>query len=265
MGGNSAVRSVGERFGRLVVLDVSYPDQDMYSSGHALVTAKCDCGETWKGRITVLRNGQTKSCGCLGLEFLASVGERSKTHGMSHTREYGIWCAMLTRCHNRNGQDYMMYGGRGIVVCERWQTFINFYADMGTIPEGKSSIDRVDSNGNYEHGNCRWSTPLEQGGNTRRVRKIEYRGKTQGLSAWCRELGLNYRTTLFRVANGWSIEDAFTAPPRANKEGQLFEHNGLSLTLTGWAKHLGVGATTLHYRLSHGFPYEYVFTKSKLK
>src|SRR5688572_5961440 len=87
-------------------------------------------------------------------------------HGVPRTPEYHSWVSMKTRCYNPNCNRYERYGGRGIVVCERWRTsFVNFLADLGLRPSPKHSLDRIDSNGNYEPGNVRWATDAEQQNN----------------------------------------------------------------------------------------------------
>lgn len=99
-----------------------------------------------------------------------TIGERSRTHGMSRTREYRTWVFMRNRCFNRNAINFERYGGRGITVCERWKdSFSKFFADMGARPPGMS-LDRINNDGNYEPANCKWSTPVEQTVN-RRARK----------------------------------------------------------------------------------------------
>lgn len=123
----------------------------------------CDCGHLLRADLTSLRKGAVKSCGCFQRELRTKhgifVGRGNKT-----TPEYRSWTAMLHRCTNSKHMSYHRYGGRGIMVCERWKEFANFLADMGLRPMGKS-LDRINNDGNYEPGNCRWATPKEQQAN----------------------------------------------------------------------------------------------------
>jgi hypothetical protein len=110
----------------------------------------CVCGDTFLTGIWEFLAGKTTSCGCLRYK-----------HGGSETREYSTWEGMLARCRNKNSKGYRYYGARGISVCERWLKFENFLADMGPKPEGRT-LDRINNDGNYERGNCRWATNHEQ-------------------------------------------------------------------------------------------------------
>ncbi|HEV8573869.1 MAG TPA: hypothetical protein VGR43_04090 [Dehalococcoidia bacterium] len=111
-----------------------------------------------------LVRGETTSCGCFQIEHARQF---FTTHGGRGKPEYDIWQGMLNRCRNPKVISYKYYGARGIKVCERWNDFANFYSDMGQRPSETHSVDRIDPNGDYEPGNCRWATPQEQRVNQR--------------------------------------------------------------------------------------------------
>jgi hypothetical protein len=119
---------------------------------------------------------------------------------------------MKQRCLNPNTSKYEFYGGRGIKICDRWLVFVNFLEDMGERPGKEYSIEREDSNGNYEPGNCRWATRSEQVSNTRFNRHITIDGETKTLSEWCRHYKVPFSRVNTRLNLGWTVPEAFTAP-----------------------------------------------------
>ncbi len=121
---------------------------------------------------------------------------------------------MLQRCLNPRSKAYSRYGGRGITVCDRWRKggFRVFIADMGPRPSLRYSIDRVNNDGNYEPGNCRWATKKEQNRNRRDNRVIEFRGQRRSVAEWGEVTGLGESCVRLRLNRGWSVERSLTAP-----------------------------------------------------
>lgn len=175
--------SIGMRFNRFTV--VGEGDPYVRKTGRERTyRVMCDCGEQRVVRVGYLRSGRSKSCGCYR-------AERNKVHRRIHgdapkgrpSREYICWCTMVQRCENPKNAKYPLYGGRGITICARWRTsFANFLADMGRKPSPKHSIDRIDNDGNYEPGNCRWATGSQQASNQQRQRRALLKNESSSSS-----------------------------------------------------------------------------------
>lgn len=155
------IEMTGRKFGRLTAIE----EAGRTRAGLAKWKCVCDCGQTVNAIGCNLRNGHTRSCGCLSKEL---VGNQFRTHGMVGHKLYRVWGGMKARCGNPNNPAYQNYGGRGIIVCEDWKepkTFFNWALSNG-YKQGLE-IDRIDNNGNYEPGNCRFVTPAKNARNRR--------------------------------------------------------------------------------------------------
>ncbi|SKA84824.1 hypothetical protein SAMN02745166_01066 [Prosthecobacter debontii] len=145
---------VSRKFGKLTLLAMTR------GGISPLWLARCDCGQVREVSIQRVIVGTATSCGCTP-DFMPPQPQS----------EWGTWRAMLDRCYQPSNPSYPHYGGRGIKICERWQTFDNFLADMGVRPGPKMSIDRIDVDGDYEPGNCRWATATIQANNQQRHKR----------------------------------------------------------------------------------------------
>jgi len=205
-----ALDLTGQRFNRLIALRQTSKS----NSGKLKWLCQCDCGNTVEAISSNLKGGQTNSCGCYHKE---QTSKAKQTHGQSKTPDYKIWKTMTQRCFNSKQAMYKHYGGKGILVCDKWLTFENFIADMGPRPSTKHSIERRNNDGNYEPSNCYWTTSKEQANNRSTNCLVTYQGDTKTLTQWCEELNLPVaRKAIWHrlVKLGWSPEKAFTEPSR---------------------------------------------------
>lgn len=205
-GNGNKVDITGNKYGRLTVLS-----ENGRISNQVAWLCKCDCGNETTVASNHLRTGHTKSCGCSWADFVP----HNKTHGMAGSPEFKTWVHMRQRCDNPKDRSYRHYGGRGIITCERWETFEHFLEDMGLRPSPRHSIDRIDVNGGYEPSNCRWALPKVQANNTRSNRYITIEEKTKTLSEWCDYYGVVPASVVGRrLKRGWEVKQALTAPLR---------------------------------------------------
>lgn len=149
----------------------------------------CECGNYGDFGGVELRNGHTKSCGCLKKE---SDRESHTKHGMTYSPEAQAWSRMKGRCYDKNNKNYHYYGGRGISVCKRWKnSFENFFEDMQRRPSNKHSLDRINVNKGYKPSNCRWATPEQQSRNMRSNKSIKFRCYKMLKTDWADYLGIS--------------------------------------------------------------------------
>ncbi len=200
------------------------------------------------------------------------------THGHAVNRQrsltYRAWQNMKTRCLNPRYAKFADYGGRGITICNRWLNFANFAADMGERPSVNHSIDRYpDNNGNYEPGNCRWATPLEQARNQRKTILVTIDGEAKCVAEWCAIFGINRSTFQSRMNKlGWRDPvEALTTPagraPRIERiqktrKRTLLTLGGRTLSVDEWAAITGIKADTIRWRKRGGWNDHDTLTKS---
>ena len=212
---------IGQKFGRLTILEY-HPNKRKSS-----YLCKCDCGRIKEIKCEHIVQGLTKSCGCLSRELKSqrsSGNKYSVKHNKSRTRLYKIWCDMIQRCHNPKQKVYKWYGAIGIKVCEERKNDYTLF-EKWALENGYDdvlTIDRIDFNGNYEPNNCRWVSMKEQSRNKKDTIKIEYKGKTQCLLDWCKELGKNYQTTINRINNGWLPKYALIVPKNIRRGSEKY-------------------------------------------
>jgi hypothetical protein len=235
----------GQKFGKLTAVKYLYKTKD--SSNSPIWEFECECGTKIDKNRKLVEKGKVKSCG-----NRECFNKQSKSkHSKSKHSLYTTWLGMKDRCYNVNQPGYANYGGRGIVVCDRWlESFENFLEDVGEKPSSKHSIDRKDNDGNYEPSNVKWSTSQEQQRNRRNTIFIEREGEIKTLIEWCELLDANYDVCRNRLKRGWPLEDLFQ--PTLEKEpveydGQIYN------SLRGLSAHYKIRYESLLSRLSRGW------------
>ena len=190
----------GQKFGKLTVLKMFRRDNKTFCE------CQCDCGNIKIIQQANLKNGSSKSCGCLAKELSK---KRRTIHGLTGTRIFRIWDDMKSRCYNKNAISFKNYGGRDITICDEWLNDVkSFYEwSMANGYQDNMTIDRIDVNGNYEPNNCRWVDRQTQQNNTRSNHYITHNGETHTIAEWARILNKKYRCVQSRVKRGKLICD----------------------------------------------------------
>lgn len=242
----------GQRYGSLVAIHQC----GKASSGDLKWSFKCDCGKQFDANGYYARSGKVTTCQTCAAERSRAA---SVKHGLTGTVEFSTWTDIQTRCYNQKTKAFSDYGGRGILVCDRWiSSFENFLSDMGAKPSVNHSIERNDVNGNYEPGNCRWATKAEQARNKRNTRFIEINGVTKRLQEWAEQAGLAASVIRLRAKCGVSGA-ALLAP---SQRGGIIEFKGVTDTYAGWGARTGLKASTIAMRITkYGWPIQKALTQ----
>lgn len=200
---------LGSRFGKLVVHSKDNSQPGKGSMWYCL----CDCGKFTSVKRRDLVSGHTSSCGCesrRGLEKRTKHGQSPRDYKAQNPL-YTRWLNMKNRCRNPKCPEYRYYGGKGISVCKRWdESFLAFEADMGHPPSKAHTLERINSDRDYEPGNVVWAKQKQQMKNTSRTYKVTINGQTKCLKDWCRALELSYKAVQTRVERGWEPIEALT-------------------------------------------------------
>jgi hypothetical protein len=211
------INITGEKYGRLTVLNYIGT-----KNGTAVWRCRCDCGNEVNAKSNALKNGKTKSCGCMHREIAARTAKKTHTkHGMIKTRLYHIWTNIKQRCRNKKQYAYKWYGERGIDICDEWFNSFEAFRDwaLNSGYRDDLTIDRIDNNGNYEPLNCRWATLKQQAENKSNNIFIELDGIKMTQTEWSRKLGKNINLISCRLSKGWDKQEAASTPPTVHYHG----------------------------------------------
>ena len=199
---------IGQEFGRLVVVRLHGTNRHRQT----LWACVCSCGRETIVARGALRSGNTRSCGCLHGDMLHG----RRIHGKEPPALYQCWLDMKKRCSNKSSIGYRHYGSRGIAVCKQWANDFPAFRAFALSRGWRSGlfIDRIDNDGGYSPGNCRFVVRRANNLNTRRMRIVVWRGETRSLHEWSAQVGIKYPILRRRLWRGWSVDRALTQPPR---------------------------------------------------
>lgn len=189
---------VGQKFGKLLVVEKT--NEKAKNNGEYKYKCVCDCGKEILVRGSHLKQGNSTSCGC----------SRLRKKIKENHRLYIIYSGMKARCKNIKNNAYKNYGGRGIKICNEWDTDFNAFVKWALENgyQNNLTLDRINNNGNYEPSNCRWSTKIEQANNMRTNRPITYNNETKTIAQWARILKRSPQSLRYRIYH-WGVEKAF--------------------------------------------------------
>lgn len=204
-----------QTFGRLTVLNYLHKNNALYWR------CKCSCGNYTEVLTSHLIRGKILSCGCLKRE---KTGQINRSHGLSNSRIYNIWCGIKFRCYNKKCNEFHRYGGRGIKMCDNWKNSFEDFCDWAKNNgyNDTLTIERNNLDGNYCPENCCWIPLKKQARNTSRTKYLEYKGESKPMVEWAEIFGVKYSLLADRIQRGWSIEKALLTPVKENRNARLY-------------------------------------------
>jgi hypothetical protein len=216
------VEMIGKEFGKWTVLE----EVEKRNNKRAFM-CRCDCGKKYVVMGDNLRNGTSVWCMSCSSKI---KGTKHNTHGMTYTRVFKIWAGMVQRCTKPYHIAYKSYGAKGVKVCPEWEnSFEVFLKDMGEPPTEDHQIDRINNNGNYEPGNCRWASRKVQQNNRSNNVLITFKGETHSIAEWSKLVGIGETTLHWRMKAGWSHEKVLSTPTgvRIRKHSELCDSDNI--------------------------------------
>lgn len=265
----------GQKFGKLTAVGPT----NTKSGAHYVWEFSCACGgpdRVYKTVGNIRRAAVTECIEC----YKKTRADCGGAVVLGRIKEHNAWRLIKVRCYDKNVPEYKYYGAKGVKMCSQWlESFENFYESVGPAPSKEHSIDRIDSNGDYEPCNVRWATWVEQSNNRSNVAKYLHNGVYKTLPEICRELGLNYNFIRQRVKyQGWALDAALKEPPTREKftgdkffgeKGErlnyrTYLYKGKQWTIPGLAKEHQVSVVMLQQRVRQGWHLEAALTYRNL-
>lgn len=214
------VNHIGEKFGRLLIVTQFYKTNKGNGRNKSYITALCDCGSLREYNLSNVKGGKSVSCGCFARESTSVRNKQNVKHGHSYNPLWHVWHGMIDRCNNEVNRAYENYGGRGISVCSEWvgdvAAFVKWGEANGYVRNVGLELDRINNDGNYKPGNCRFVTPTENCRNKRNNRWYVLNGDRKILKDWATHFKISYKLLHKHITyKGKSFEEAIEKLARA--------------------------------------------------
>lgn len=217
---------IGAKYSRLTVISLAGRNTDY----RMMLNCICECGKEVLVNGKSIRDGHTKSCGCLHRDTVIDRNKKNAIYKVSNPVLYAIWRNMIDRCENPKNKRYKNYGSRGIKVCEEWHDFDVFYSDVFESYQKGLTLDRRGNDGHYEKSNFRWVTDDVQRRNKSNNFYIEYNGERKIVADWAKQYDIPAANLCSRLKRGFKFEDAVSLPPQKGNKYSNYKKTALCST-----------------------------------